>query len=365
MSKIHPIAKKLGYISNESFYEDYPTPDSYEMKHGGNVDKKGMYWDGKQYRKTSPAVAAGSVYQNGGQYQPLPTIVPAQYQLWQNGGQYNQPLPTIVPAQYQLWENGGMYQDKVAEYGKGGNWIKGAVNPAHKGYCTPMTKSTCTPRRKAFAETMKKHHGFHQYGGQIMEDGGIPRPNDPLTSTGQYGATSSEARALARAQGQPPYSQVPYSDPTGARGSYTGPQLTGTADPISREQAMIAGQDIARKRRPYYDPMVSFANVLDAGMSLGSYLNGMNNAESVHKSAQNMGLTSSMQHMNQPGLKGSYTPNEGYFRIQNQIPTKAGMFYPAMKNGGQYSQYKEGSIHELDDNTIQHLRSLGYELEFV
>jgi hypothetical protein len=45
------------------------------------------------------------------------------------------------------------------------DWIKGAVNPAHKGYCTPMTKSTCTPKRKAFAMTMKKHHGFHQDGG--------------------------------------------------------------------------------------------------------------------------------------------------------------------------------------------------------
>lgn len=42
------------------------------------------------------------------------------------------------------------------------NWIKGAVNPAHKGFCTPMTKKTCTPKRKAFAETMKKNHGFHK-----------------------------------------------------------------------------------------------------------------------------------------------------------------------------------------------------------
>lgn len=48
------------------------------------------------------------------------------------------------------------------------NWIKGAVNPSHKGYCTPLSKSTCTPRRKAFAMTMKKHHGFHK-----KEDGGV------------------------------------------------------------------------------------------------------------------------------------------------------------------------------------------------
>ncbi len=35
------------------------------------------------------------------------------------------------------------------------NWIKGAINPKHKGYCTPMTKSTCTPRRKALAKRFK------------------------------------------------------------------------------------------------------------------------------------------------------------------------------------------------------------------
>ncbi len=40
-------------------------------------------------------------------------------------------------------------------------WIKGAINPSHKGYCTPMTKSTCTPRRKALAKRFKSgdlHH---------------------------------------------------------------------------------------------------------------------------------------------------------------------------------------------------------------
>lgn len=47
---------------------------------------------------------------------------------------------------------------------KKGGWIKGAVNPAHKGYCTPMSKSTCTPRRAAFAGRAKAH---------FMEDGGM------------------------------------------------------------------------------------------------------------------------------------------------------------------------------------------------
>lgn len=45
---------------------------------------------------------------------------------------------------------------------KSGGWISKAVNKNHVGYCTPISKSTCTGRRKAFAETMKKHHGFHK-----------------------------------------------------------------------------------------------------------------------------------------------------------------------------------------------------------
>jgi hypothetical protein len=36
------------------------------------------------------------------------------------------------------------------------NWIQGAVDPDHEGFCTPMTKSTCTPKRKALAKTFKK-----------------------------------------------------------------------------------------------------------------------------------------------------------------------------------------------------------------
>ena len=36
------------------------------------------------------------------------------------------------------------------------DWIQGAVDPKHKGYCTPMTKKTCTPARKALAKRFKK-----------------------------------------------------------------------------------------------------------------------------------------------------------------------------------------------------------------
>jgi hypothetical protein len=97
----------------------------------------------------------------------------------------------------------------------GKNWIKGAVNPAHKGYCTPMTKSTCTPRRKAFARTMKKHHGFHkkkaQYGSDysqpyVADNSFIEQPllfdpmnvptEMPLYATG--GLTSDKAKKMLK-----------------------------------------------------------------------------------------------------------------------------------------------------------------------
>lgn len=55
------------------------------------------------------------------------------------------------------------------------NWLKEAVNPNHKGFCTPMSKSTCTGHRRAFALTMKKHHGFHkkEFGGKIKDVSGV------------------------------------------------------------------------------------------------------------------------------------------------------------------------------------------------
>lgn len=41
------------------------------------------------------------------------------------------------------------------------NWIRKAINPAHKGFCTPMSKATCTPRRKALARRFKKGGDLH------------------------------------------------------------------------------------------------------------------------------------------------------------------------------------------------------------
>ena len=50
--------------------------------------------------------------------------------------------------------------------GKKKNWIQGAINPKHKGYCTPMSKPTCTPRRKALAKRFKKGGDLHKKKGR-------------------------------------------------------------------------------------------------------------------------------------------------------------------------------------------------------
>lgn len=93
-----------------------------------------------------------------------------------------------------MYNNGGLYDQNLIgnitnpDYLKKGGWLKGAVNPDHKGYCTPMSKSTCTGHRRAFAETMKKHHGFHKKedGGEIFKQGGKyigAGPNTDLNPT--------------------------------------------------------------------------------------------------------------------------------------------------------------------------------------
>jgi len=68
----------------------------------------------------------------------------------------------------QLILEGKKKKKKNKEEGEGGNWIKGAINPQHKGFCTPMTKKTCTPRRKALAKRFKK--GGDLYAGKKKKE---------------------------------------------------------------------------------------------------------------------------------------------------------------------------------------------------
>lgn len=68
------------------------------------------------------------------------------------------------------------------------DWIKGAVNKGHKGYCTPMTKKTCTPPRKALAKRFKS--------GDLSEDSVSNDPNHELSNWGaQYSVRDGASQA--------------------------------------------------------------------------------------------------------------------------------------------------------------------------
>lgn len=206
----------------------------------------------------------------------------------------------------------------------GGNWIKGAVNPAHKGYCTPMTKSTCTPRRKAFAMTMKKHHGFHkEYGGNLDQWG--PQPDQYQTGGGYDPNTPGTSL-------QP--------DPNQSTG---GP---------------------GKKRYYNFDNM--FNGMIDAAAGTGAFINSMNNARDVHSQSQRMGMTDNMAHINSPGIKGDYS-QQGYFRPQQATSTQAGYFPPAMQMGGgnNFNQYQMGGTYDVSDAEIKRLKKMGYTIEHI
>lgn len=116
-----------------------------------------------------------TVYAHGGMNNAGGNASELQLLLYANGGVFADEAQREVELQRGVYATGGKAKK---------NWIQGAVNPAHKGYCTPMTKSTCTPRRKALAKTFKKHHGFHAMGGdaQIEVEGNeiLEAPNGEM-----------------------------------------------------------------------------------------------------------------------------------------------------------------------------------------
>jgi hypothetical protein len=121
----------------------------------------------------------------------------------------------------------------------GGNWIQGAVNPKHKGYCTPMTKSTCTPRRKAFAKTMKKHHGFHKDGGTVP----YGQNGYQTLDLSQYNTTAPNFGPPQGMAYQPlNLGQQPQSQ--GSYGNYQAPQLNLDQTDYSLPKKTVAGNII-------------------------------------------------------------------------------------------------------------------------
>ena len=71
------------------------------------------------------------------------------------------------------YKTGGQYDQAWSVMEKGGKWIQKAVK--HPGRCTPGSPNYDCPKGSPqwnLAQTFKKHHGFHEEGGMIGEQGG-------------------------------------------------------------------------------------------------------------------------------------------------------------------------------------------------
>lgn len=207
---------KIRITKTPSKYSRVPQNDvlgEQVKKKGGKVKggKQGYPFQKDQGHMNDPDEGTG--YDMGGVITPI-HVPDMDGNMYAGGGPFYQidysnrnPAQSFEKYYQSNFNNGGLYDQNLignitnpqhydqSTYNDGfkkGGWLKGAVNPAHKGYCTPMTKSTCTGHRREFAETMKKHHGFHEDGGytQNFKQGGKyigAGPNTDLNVTTNHG----------------------------------------------------------------------------------------------------------------------------------------------------------------------------------
>ncbi len=277
-----------------------------------------------------------------------------------------------INASHWHHEMGGPTDYEPVMMKDGGHWIH--TNPANKGDCTPMTKSTCTGHKRAFAETMKKHHGFHQYGGQYDDGGAIP-PMQPS---------------------MPQPLPTPMPAAPGMPGAWTPPtipqnQIPQAPEPVFNQESF---QDDDKKRMYRRPPIgTGLDNILGAGLATAAYFNDRSQQRQMAGYNRELGMTdNAFARVNQPGSKGDYTPNQGYFRPQNSISGNQGMFYPQHEYGGRHlpdlnnygypfnmnntgnaimstfehgGQYHQGMEVELHPEEIARLQKLGYKLQIM
>lgn len=215
---------------------------------------------------------------------------------------------------------------------KKGGWIKGAVNPAHKGYCTPMTKSTCTPRRKAFAKTMKKHHGFHEEGGLVYADGGgtpYVTPRNPLDFI--WGGAGPQTP-----QNLPP-GVTPAMVTSNNQSVY--PTPTGAAPPNQPVQwPMQSGNPV----QAVIDNPVSVASPQPTGQPAAVSTTGSktNWGMVTRKALNNLPILAQMAINNQGDPFLTHNPNSGYnmaINYANQLPEDISVAEPLAANDRSYA----------------------------
>jgi len=284
------------------------------------------------------------------------------------------------------------------QFKKGGSWIQGAVNPSHKGFCTPMTKSTCTGKRRAFALTMKKHHGFHQAGGDIsipnldnhmFQWGGPQDKNAWIQNAGSIINTQSAPQApwdgppMANWTGNPQsptdYINNPYgaNPPIEAPFNTTGPGSIpredapgNTFDPNSTIPTSYQGYASQRpkSKKNWKDGLLGNPDFDIAAVNTATGLINkfVNDPKAMRENQKQFAID---KWMPATGMnRGDYDTNTGRFRPDQNTPVNFAGQPGFRQMGGSYpygGQYSQGSEVYMDDNEIQQFLANGGELEYI
>lgn len=405
---VHPFAMNPGTGAGNGYFQDLPT----EMKRGGHTKKltpqqKQMMMQAMQQQQ----MGQGQLGMPPQGMQP-PMNMQAPPQIQSPGMPQGQPMMNMGGK--PCLECGGMYiphhiNAGPYQYGgipdndggidvmkKGGDWIKGAVNPAHKGYCSPVTKSTCTPRRKAFAMTMKKHHGFHEMGGAVTQGGNMVRDNELYAMGGGYhpqfmqnggdpipGGVNMPANGMPSPTmpagnnynpGTDPYNPVNNPPPMPGQGGYAGSQGPAWDNTGTTDQTQDTSQSMQRGNGWGY--VGAGMAALGAGIGIASSLSDRRDARNLrNKQFNDRSTANQYSAFNGAGSMGDYDI-QGAFRPNKNTPTRAGYFPSQMSEyggsyamGGKYSQqggmYHAGQELEMDDAEIARLQKLGYKIQMV
>lgn len=294
---------------------------------------------------------------------------------------------------------------------KNGGWIQKAVNPSHKGYCTPMTKSTCTPHRKAFAQTMKKNHGFHKAEDghkskiKVFEDyspiGGLNTDN----SYGEYGPDSYQPQEMDTTQ----YDQTSYNTEQAPNNMQYMPSSINMASPqptqipeISTQNRMVTYEKLHDasgnlQYSPVFNGNWEQHDILNTLKQLPKEFNGVPTisdpttymehwkgfsnqisnqapqaryAQPIHTTGQQQtrgeyDVYNDNQYMRYGG--SVYNVPQSYVPLQGKYGMKSccyGMKSKKYEFGGKIQPlYEVGKEYELSDEEIDNLKSQGYVIE--
>jgi len=151
----------------DSAFRNGIIPDTYGP--GTTVLKGQPYWEvekNTEYQNTKP----NPVNYSAANRQPMsPANTMRSVSSTNNPFRINRtPAPEIANTNYNnlMRKYGGPL---IPEYKTGGNWIQSAVK--HPGRCTPGSPNYDCPKGSPqwnLAQTFKKHHGFHEEGGNVF-----------------------------------------------------------------------------------------------------------------------------------------------------------------------------------------------------